>query len=75
MTKQISSLFLVIASMKATELEIIRWKSLTVYVKHTERWILFCTKQNCHAYKYKVTNNDRDKPRKGLEPELMEVPT
>lgn len=74
MTKQISSSFLVIASMKLTELETVGRKSFTVYVKHTESWILFCTKENCHAYKYKTANNDRDKPRKGLEPELMKVP-
>lgn len=74
MTKQISSSFLVIASMQASELELLGWKSFTVYFKHTQGLILFCTKENCHTYKYKVTNNDHNKPRKGLEPELMKVP-
>lgn len=74
MTKQISSSFLVIASIKASELEIVGRKYFTVYFNGTQGLILFCTKKNCHAYKYKVTNNDWNKPRKGLEPELMKVP-
>lgn len=60
-TKQISSSFLLIAFINVTELQIIWWKSFTVYIKHTQGWILFCTQQNCHAYKSKVTSSDRDK--------------
>lgn len=74
MIKQISSSFLVIASVKTAELEVIGWKSFTVYFKQTQGWLLFCTKENCHAYKYKVTNNDQNRPRKGLECKLMKLP-
>lgn len=72
MTKQISSSFLLISSINVTELEIIGWKSFTVYVKHIHGWILFCTKQNCHAYKYKVTSNVRDKAETGTWARITE---
>lgn len=45
MTKQISSSFLAVASVKTAELKVIGWKSFTVYFKHTQGWLGFCTKR------------------------------